>query len=230
MEAAESKGERYNPTQNDEQRRSFDNLLILCHKHHVETDEVEEYPIQRLREIKATHEAAHGKKTFKVDESVIFQLESEMLKYWADVEKANNFEYVAPEFSVEIDKNKSPKELFAALYEAASNLEEFTNMLREWNYTLDNEIRSFLLKAGYDTTSYDAIPYYENPFANRAWEIHNLGIPNKFTDLTTLLLQVEVRFLEEYLKTHANDGVTTLRFKEAKTELMEMARSAGYAD
>ena len=103
-------------------------------------------------------------------------------------------------------------------------------MLSEWDYILNDEVRAFLSKAGYDLVAYDAVPYYENPIANRAWEIHNLGIPNRVTDLRALMLQVEVRFLEEYLKTHANDGTATLRFKEAKAELLEVARCAGYAD
>ena len=55
-------------------------------------------------------------------------------------------------------------------------------------------------------------------------------MPNKFTDLRVLILQTEVRYLEEYLKTHSNDGVANFRFNEAKAELIEMARSAGYAD
>jgi len=153
-----------------------------------------------------------------------------MLKYWAEVERVNQNEHVAPDFSVPINANRSPKELFATLYKAASDLEHFTDVLREWDYSLNEELRSFLIKAGYDPTSYDAIPYYENPFANRAWEIHNLGIPNRFTDLRVCILQVEVRFLEEYLKTHANDGAAALRFNEAKDELMGVARSVGYAD
>ena len=230
IEAAEPGGERYNSAQNDENRRAFDNLLILCHKHHVETGEVQEYPVELMRQIKANHEALHGKKVFKVDESVIFQLESEMLKYWADVGRSNKVEHVAPEFAVEIDQPKSPKVLFLALYEASSSLEQLTDMLREWDYTLNNEVRAFLVKAGYDLVAYDAVPYYVNPFANRAWEIHNLGIPNRFTTIRALMLQLEVRFLEEYLKTHAKDGAATLRFKEAKAELLEVARSAGFAD
>lgn len=78
IEAAESGGERYNSVQTDEQRRSFENLVILCHKHHVETDEVEEFPAQKMRVLKASHEAVRGKKIFKVDESVIFELEADM--------------------------------------------------------------------------------------------------------------------------------------------------------
>lgn len=112
IEAAELGGERYNPAQQDEQRRAFDNLLILCHKHHVETDEVEEYPVERMREIKVNHEALHGKKAFKVDESVIFQLESEMFKYWADVERTNKAEHLVPELAVEIGQTQIPERTF----------------------------------------------------------------------------------------------------------------------
>lgn len=230
IEAAEPGGERYNSAQGDEQRRSFENLLILCHKHHVETDEVEEFPVEKMKELKASHEAVQGKKIFKVDESVIFQLEADMLKYWATVERANKAEHVAPDFAVDIKAYKSPVEIFEVLYRSAEGIEKFTNDLREWDYTLNEEVRTFLLKQGYDIASYDAVPYYENPFVNRGWEIYNLGISNSFTDLRVLMLQVEVRFLEEYLKTHGNDGAANIRFERIKAELIEIAHSAGYAD
>ena len=230
IEAAETGGERYNLAQSDEQRREFDNLLILCHKHHVETDEIQEYSAERMRQIKSNHEARHGKKVFKVDESVIYQLEAEMLKYWANVERANKVEHIVPEFAVEIEKHQSPVELFEALYKAASEIEHFTDMLREWDYTLGDEVRSFLQQIGYAIETYDAVTYYKNPFANRAWEIHNLAIPNRFTELRCLILQAEVTLLEEYLKTHSNDGTVNLRFKNAKSKLLEIAASAGFAD
>jgi hypothetical protein len=230
IEAAEPGGPRHNPSQDDEQRRSVENLMILCHRHHVETDDVEEYPVQRLREMKATHEAAHGKKLFKVDESVIFQLESQMAKYWADVERINKQEHVIPDLAVGIDVSQSPKELFDGLYGALTELGQRTDWLREWDSTLGDELRAFLVKLGYDPAAYDAVPYYENPFVNRSWEIHNLAIRNWFAELWVRSRQVEVRFLEEYLKTHPNDGPAALRFTDAKTTLLELAKSAGYVD
>jgi hypothetical protein len=230
IEATEPGGERYNDVQNDEQRRSYENLIILFHKHHVQTDDMADYPVDRLREIKAEHESAHGKKLFKVDESVIFQLEADMLKYWKEVERINEFEHVAPEFSVPVKAPESPVEQFQALYKAASHIEQYTNMLREWDYSLNDEIRTFLPKIGCDLAAYDAVPFHENPFANRAWEIHNLGIPNRFTDLSVCILQAELRFLEEYLKTHWQDALAALRFEKAKAELKEIARTTGYTD
>jgi hypothetical protein len=41
----------------NEDRRQFENLLLMCHDHHVVTDDVNKYPIERMRQIKAEHEA-----------------------------------------------------------------------------------------------------------------------------------------------------------------------------
>lgn len=57
IEAAEPGGQRYNPTQSDEERRSPANLLFLCHEHHKQTNDVTLFPAERLREMKRAHEA-----------------------------------------------------------------------------------------------------------------------------------------------------------------------------
>ncbi len=57
IEAAEPGGPRYNPNQTDEERRSYSNLLFLCHHHHKETDNVDLYSVERLKAMKAAHEA-----------------------------------------------------------------------------------------------------------------------------------------------------------------------------
>jgi hypothetical protein len=57
IEAAEPGGERFNPLQTNEERRSFANLMLMCHKHHVRTDNTQKYPVSALRILKAEHEA-----------------------------------------------------------------------------------------------------------------------------------------------------------------------------
>lgn len=57
IEAAEEGGERYNPNSNDEERRSFENLILLCPNHHKVTDDVQTYTVGVLRAMKRTHEA-----------------------------------------------------------------------------------------------------------------------------------------------------------------------------
>jgi hypothetical protein len=85
IEAAEEGGERFNPRQTDEERRQYENLLILCYPHHVETNDVDAYPAQMLLEIKATHEQNFEKNPFKIDESVLYKIALEMEQYWSRV-------------------------------------------------------------------------------------------------------------------------------------------------
>jgi hypothetical protein len=57
IEAAEFNGPRFNPKQTEEERRGFGNLMLMCYPHHKETDDAGTYPVARLQEMKATHEA-----------------------------------------------------------------------------------------------------------------------------------------------------------------------------
>jgi hypothetical protein len=58
IEAALPGAARFNPEMTNEERRKASNLMLMCHDHHVETDDVSEFPVERMREIKAAHEAA----------------------------------------------------------------------------------------------------------------------------------------------------------------------------
>ena len=56
IEAAEAGGERYNPDQTDDQRRNFDNLILLCANHHLKTNDVIVYTVSALKKMKRDHE------------------------------------------------------------------------------------------------------------------------------------------------------------------------------
>ncbi|MEW4239327.1 hypothetical protein Q0N51_10115 [Priestia megaterium] len=56
IEAANEGGQRFNPTMTNEQRADYPNLLLLCHEHHKETDNVEKYTVDVLKNIKEEHE------------------------------------------------------------------------------------------------------------------------------------------------------------------------------
>lgn len=56
IEAAKKGGPRYNCKQTDDKRRSFENLILLCEKHHIETDDITKYPVEVLKQYKANHE------------------------------------------------------------------------------------------------------------------------------------------------------------------------------
>jgi len=59
IEAALPGGERFNPDQINEERRQFDNLMLMCYKHHIITNDVEEFSVAKLQKIKEKHEINH---------------------------------------------------------------------------------------------------------------------------------------------------------------------------
>ncbi len=56
IEAAEEGGQRYNPNSNDDYRRSFENLILLCPNHHKITDDTSVYTVEVLQKMKRDHE------------------------------------------------------------------------------------------------------------------------------------------------------------------------------
>lgn len=71
IEAALPEGERFNPNQTNEERRSFDNLIFLCHKHHKETDSTNIYTVPILKKLKSRHHKKFSEREIIVNPSHI---------------------------------------------------------------------------------------------------------------------------------------------------------------
>jgi hypothetical protein len=56
IEAADEGGERFNPDMTNEQRRHVSNLMLMCYPHHRETNDVDAYPVAKLKKMKQDHE------------------------------------------------------------------------------------------------------------------------------------------------------------------------------
>ncbi|MCG2699640.1 hypothetical protein L6274_01080 [Candidatus Parcubacteria bacterium] len=70
IEAAEQGGERHNQNQTDEERRSFENLVLLCANHHIESNNVEIWTVEKLKSIKSEHEKLFLKNQFQISDEV----------------------------------------------------------------------------------------------------------------------------------------------------------------
>lgn len=57
IEGALPNSQRFNEDQSNEDRRTFENLILLCRNHHAITNNVDEFTVERMMEIKAIHEA-----------------------------------------------------------------------------------------------------------------------------------------------------------------------------
>lgn len=76
IEGAEEGGERYNNDSNDEYRRSFENLILMCSNHHKKTNNVIEYPTEKLTKFKLDHESGD----FQVSDIIVEQAISKYME------------------------------------------------------------------------------------------------------------------------------------------------------
>lgn len=119
--AAESGGPRFDPTLNDEERRALSNLIVLCHRHHVETDDVTVYPVVKLEQMKYQHEASGGLIHYRIDESVLHRIADEMDEYWRQLEKAKG-EHVVPDLAIPVPQDSTYSELLDEASATIANL------------------------------------------------------------------------------------------------------------
>lgn len=49
-------GGRYNPDNTNEENREESNLMLMCYEHHIKTNDIEKYPVRKLKQIKQKHE------------------------------------------------------------------------------------------------------------------------------------------------------------------------------
>jgi len=232
IEAAMKGGERFNSESDDEYRRSYENLLILCYPHHIETNNVEEYPVDRLKEMKNKHEQMFEKSDFKINEAELVKLSYKMEKYWDDIERLNKIDhiYLDSDLAMEVNGTSDFFEIMLSAYDAVTGIEHLLESLRASDEKLQQDFDNFVLRKGISKEMFNDIPYYENPFENRNWDIHNLDRPNWIQRLRIDLTHIEIKYFEEYLKTNNNDLVAKSKFEKAKEIFKEFARTAMHVD
>ncbi len=230
IEAAEVGGERYNPAQNDEQRRHYDNLIILCYPHHIETNDTQLYPTARLHNIKIAHESNHMHNTFKIDESLLYKVIHEMEDYWKKIDHDHKTKHVLLELAIPVDAHSSYLSLAQEAYILIEQLQDHSYTIE----TSDNELQSRIKKLITQKVSGEiSDDDYDNELfslANHNWEILNLGVRNSLNKLHVTLVQMEIKFLEEFLKTNGSDKTARARLNKLKIDFEEIATQAGYAD
>lgn len=232
IEAAMRGGERFNLERDDEYRRSYENLLILCYPHHIETDNVEEYPVERLKEMKNKHEQMFEKSDFKINEAELVKLSHKMEKYWDDIERLNKIDhiYLDSDLAMEVNGKSNFFEIMLSAYDAVTGIQHLLESLQASDEKLQQDFDDFVLRKGISNETFNDIPYYENPFENRNWDIHNLGTPNWLQRLRIDLTHIEIKYFEEYLKTNSNDLVAKAKFEKAKEIFKEFAKTAMHVD
>ncbi len=230
IEAATPGGERYNPGQTVEERRGYDNLVLFCYPHHIETNDVVTYTVEKLEIIKWEHEAVFEKADFKIDEVALLRIMVEMESYWALIERLNTLEHSMAELAVDINAKGSFSHIVKSCHENIGFLTDFHKAFHESDKNLEQDFRELLSKKGIDPKIFDDIPYYENPFQIRNWELHNLGIPNRMQRLNIDLMHMEIKYWEEFIKTNSKDKQARERLDQLKESFADLAQHATVTD
>ena len=199
IKAANEGGERFDENQSDDERRSFENLLFMCHRHHKETDNIEKYTVETLMDIKENHESLFTEKGKKVSKEMIRQVQFEVNYFW---KKQNAKTFKLYDLKIDRDFDKELIELLVELEGWIETIQNYCNLCADSDDSkmLYSDLKKIFSKAELDISAIEKIPYHENPFINRNWEMHNIGRPNFFSHISLCLNQLKVKIGEELLK------------------------------
>lgn len=230
IEAAAPGGPRFNPAMSDEERRSDSNLILLCHRHHVETDDIALFSVSGLREMKRSHELQFAGQPFAISDETVHKVTREAEEYWRSVDRANSLEHVVPDLRVEIDASASVSDLIGQMRETLASLSRVHHALTSSAKALPEDVRRALDSLGYDIRPWDQTRYYSNPTVNRDWEWLHLGLPNHMSRLSVLLDQLELRLLERDLAADPVNAALQSKIAELRAAFLKGAKCWGLVD
>jgi len=78
IEAAEPGGPRFNAAMTNEERRRAMNLMLLCHRHHVESDDEVRFPVAAMQDMKARHEQQFEESVAAIAESALVDITKQL--------------------------------------------------------------------------------------------------------------------------------------------------------
>ena len=198
IEAYSPKGARYNASQTDEERNLAENLILLCSRHHKIIDgNPTEYTVAALLDMKAQHERQYSAQTLELNAQQLASLRTAQTEFWQRIDAIDHVEAIVPELKIVVDQSKSTEELLQNLDELLEHVDQLFGEFSASDNRLNEEIRDFLSKLGYNLAAYDVIPYYENPFVNRNWELHALATTNVMNHVKMVMYQLVIRLLEQ---------------------------------
>ncbi len=226
IEAVLPGGQRYNADKSDEERRSYDNLLLLCYAHHIETNDEREWTADRMKAMKRNHEEQCYQSTFTIEESTLREVSDDIEAYWTEIHRLNQEAHVAPpDVVVQIDSHASFDELVESCNSSLDGLSDHHDILRQSDEKLNDDFCGLLRIKGIDPSLFDDIPYYRHPFENRNFLTHAMGLPNTLQRLRVDLILMEIKFLEKCLKSNSGNEEIRSRLLELRAQFAEIAQN-----
>lgn len=178
IESPKERGPRYNTNTDENYKRSYENLILLCYRHHRRVDKfVDQYPIELLKKIKKDHEKNHIE-TYKIKEEILDDVYSEINAYWNEIETLNTIQHFLQEHAMKINTDLETQLLHKECINSFSHLQKILRACDEYMDNNWNDIIQFLIKHQVDTTKIEHLDYLQNPFINPLWDCRKLGLNN----------------------------------------------------
>ena len=218
IESVLPNGKRYNQKQTDQERIGCGNLILLCYPHHVEVNNGHPFPVEKLKKFKRNHEASHAQSGFTVKRDDLLKIVKDLENHWLKNEQLNITARSLSERSLEINARVSFFGVFNSFLNTMACLASFHELLRRSDEELQEDFHHLLRMKGIDPILFADIPQNDNPFRNRNWLPHNIHIPNYVQQLEISLLHLEIKYLEEFLKTNQQEQWAQKRLLRLKED------------
>lgn len=230
--AAASGGPRYDPSLDDEQRRSAENLILLCYRHHRELDLDPNVTASEIREFKRLHEYRYREGSYSPSIKTLEAIALEQQSFWDNITTVN-FE-ARREFDLvrKIDASAGFYDLCEEIRRAITRLEEISAHQYEVIKYIDQTVTPFLRDNNFvppEDDRWELFPLGYG-FFRWVWEDANLGAPNWSNHARDSLLQAEVKFAELMQLAHPEDAEITQTVQRLRKALEDTARNSSHID
>lgn len=226
IEAYSKEGPRYNDVLSDDKCNGYDNLILLCSRHHKIVDaDYHTYTVEYLKEMKRVHEETFRASNLKLTAMMVTQLQESSKRFWHTIQSIHTNDTIG--LHREINQDLSLEDLMDIVDANFNQIEEFMEHFEESDNHFKEELCKVCQRLDWDFDKLEQIPYYENPFHAPNWEMHNLGRPNIMADARMHYYALMVRALE---KISQNDSAFITILEKWKLKFYSFQNQNYYAD
>lgn len=206
IEAFSHGGPRFNNTLSDSECNGYDNLILLCSRHHKIIDgNPLEYTVEILKEMKRSHEEKFSGIILELSRIMLEQLQHSMKQFWYSIDRIHLND--TSDLHREYDTNLQFHELINIFDDKLNEIENFMEYFEYSDHCLMGDLKRLCNRLNWDFRRIDEIPYYENPFHEPNWEMHNLGRNNLMREVRMYFYALVVRVLEKIALYDPSDTV-----------------------
>lgn len=134
------------------------------------------------------------------------------------------------DFKITINPNATILDNYNDLCEKINVINNYLDMFHSSDEECLKDLHYVFERLNLPIERIDEIPYSENPFINRNWEIHNLGVNNTNSFIDLNLLQLKVNIYKLLLENDPNNTSLESKLKLARIELEKYHHGASYVD